>query len=65
MRLIDLDKLKELLTTAPAVDAVPVVRCKYCKHSYKKIAVSYRQCQRFDDRIVEDDDYCSYGGYGS
>ena len=39
---------------APAVDAVPVVRCKDCKH--------YAACKRYGDLSrPNDDDFCSYG----
>ena len=39
---------------APAVDAVPVVRCKDCKH--------YATCKRYGALSrPNDDDFCSYG----
>jgi hypothetical protein len=47
---------------APEIDAVPVVRCGECLH-YCEPVVSRDTglCSRLD-RLVETDDYCSYGG---
>ena len=47
---------------APIIDATPVVRCKECLH-YCEPVVSRDTglCSRLD-RLVETDDYCSYGG---
>ena len=61
-----------LIEKAPTVDAVPVVRCKDCKHStlpseltqrYGKPGTltchnRYAPCNR---RNVSGDDFCSYG----
>lgn len=41
---------------AKTVDAVPVVRCKDCKH-YDNYIGDCMEC----DRFVCDDDYCSFG----
>lgn len=46
---------------ATTVDAVPVVRCKDCKHSWEDIGglcCSHRVCI---DLNVPDDFYCAYG----
>lgn len=49
----------------PAVDAVPVVRCKDCKYSCKD--GNGRSCEGYwyelseYDVTVKDDDFCSYG----
>lgn len=67
MRLIDADELlkgKEdhqmisthLIWNAPTVDAVPVVRCKYCKHW---IDHRCRKVRSLDD-WRKCDDYCSF-----
>ncbi len=53
---------------APTIDAVPVVRCKDCKH-YKpgKYFTDINFCQRLPYYAekgglnVADDDFCSYG----
>lgn len=51
----------EFLNDMPTVDAVPVVRCNDCIHSYDDIGglvCSYGTCV---DCIVQDYFYCSYG----
>lgn len=74
MRLVNLDAvidclelewgyegMREDLYSLPAVDAVPVVRCKDCKHSYEDIGgrtCSHGVCV---DCIVPDDFCCAYG----
>lgn len=77
MRLIDADKLErqeywgnercfdyvdaEDIDNAPTVDAVPVVRCKDCKHSWEDISglcCSHGVCV---DLNVPGDFYCAYG----
>lgn len=51
---------RNLIRTAPAVDAVEVVRCKDCKHLRKDGA--YICCGRFHGMIViRINDFCSYG----
>ena len=76
-RLIDADKLEkqeywgnercfdyvdaEDIDNAPTVDAVPVVRCKDCKHSWEDISglcCSHGVCV---DLNVPGDFYCAYG----
>ena len=64
------------IDAAPTVDAVPVVRCKDCKHSDDECHKdNLRYCMRgirADDynetgyiypveEVVRDDDFCSYG----
>lgn len=46
--------MKHMIANAPTVDAVPVVRCRECKHnSYCCRSINpYGEC---------DNDYCSYG----
>nr|DAF00621.1 MAG TPA: hypothetical protein [Caudoviricetes sp.] len=88
MRLIDADAFLERMShtdrffgvvfdinDAPTVDAVPVVRCKDCKHAepYKRTDGAtgyYCHCPHnvfeYGDRrkytpVRESDDYCSYG----
>lgn len=72
MRLIDADKMnlllgisdrdiyaKRMLDHMDTVDAVPVTRCKDCKHSY--ITVDARCCSygAFYDVAVPDDFFCA------
>lgn len=44
---------------APNVDAVPVVRCKDCKH-YRGVKGNER-CGEFEYYFPEDNDFCSCG----
>jgi len=46
-----------VLSGVPTVDAVPVVRCKYCKHYHS--ALCY--CTLKETRNWQPDDYCSSG----
>ena len=78
MRLIDADafdkrlvrlgalSIKSALDEAPTIDAVPVVRCKDCKHSdkiRKWNGVEYLGCCRnyCDIHEVYSNHFCSYG----
>ena len=54
------------LMVAPAVDAVPVIRCKDCdKRETMECALSYFVIEDFDVDVrfldVSDDFYCAYG----
>lgn len=44
------------INNMPTIDAVPIVRCKDCKH----FDGSYPMCCRWEETIKADD-YCSYG----
>ncbi len=47
---------------APAIDAVPVVRCKDCKHYENHRLKVYENCVRNERYIpMLPDDFCSYG----
>ena len=83
MRLIDADALengfgisdadiiaKEVIRDAPTVDAVPVVRCRECKHAYINsfsAASGVALCRLLTKRaegiqiVMQQDDFCSYG----
>lgn len=53
---------KDIVYSIPAVDAVPVVRCRECEYA-KNAKVNkkgFRICPASHMEIV-DDDYCSYG----
>ena len=68
--------IEEWLNFAPIIDAVPVVRCRDCKHSDAECHKDgLRYCMRgirADDYnetgyvyplevVIRDDDFCSYG----
>lgn len=50
------------LSKAPTIDAVPVVRCKDCKHYENHKRKIYENCVR-EDRLVpmKPNGFCSYG----
>ena len=57
-----LDVLKmvsEWIAEAPAIDAVPVVRCKDCK--YLMFSDIYGECGKGVMGLVCPDDFCRYG----
>lgn len=55
-----------VLEEQPAIESVPVVRCKDCKHNYSK---KHNKCYNHEDIVCDyfetdglnDDDFCSYG----
>lgn len=57
-------KAREIIATAPAVDAEPVVHCKDCKHMKKATAndKGFLICPASGMEIT-DNDFCSYGEY--
>lgn len=65
----DRDWLKQCIDDAPAIDAVPVVRCKDCIHSISYVdksgAIAYVVCNLDEDsdeiELRTPVDYCSYG----
>ena len=77
MRLIDADKLnlllgisdrdiyaKYMLDKMPAIDAVPVVRCKDCVNGtfcLNSQGADYVDCMLDDYSVRKPDDFCSYG----
>ena len=80
MRLIDADATKRrvadtyfdtlipcvnrALDDSPTVDAVPVVRCRECKHWKFAQHINDNLCHRFDGDPwipTEPNDFCSYG----
>lgn len=52
-----LNWMRDIIDSAPTVDAVPVVRCKDCKHSYRVTA--YRTNDGKDITMLE----CDLDGY--
>ena len=62
----DRDEVAEpLVLDAPTIDAVPVVRCKDCKHRKLSGAAPFMYyCCNNNDGLVgalREDDFCSYG----
>lgn len=53
--------LETVLDDAPTVDAVEVVRCKDCKHSYKDLFGFVCAHGIWDDCIVPSNFYCAEG----
>ena len=51
-----------MIKTAPTVDAVPVVRCRECKHRKYDDIFGTLWCNRDScTKRVKPDDFCSYG----
>lgn len=59
LSLDDAHMITRALSTAPTVDAVPVVRCRECKHLV--FSDCYGECGEGHIGIVGPDDFCSYG----
>ena len=57
----DRDWLKKCIEEAPAVDAVEVVRCKDCKHSFEDDFDGSLWCCRDREIEVVEGHFCSYG----
>ena len=54
--------IEEWLNNAPTIDAVPVVRCKDCKHYEIHKPKVLENCERKGYIIpMKPDDFCSYG----
>lgn len=62
-------KAVEVAEDMPTIDAVPVVRCRECKHYRTGTAMTFTRngehirccsCEKFG-RLMRDDDFCSYG----
>lgn len=51
---------RKIMEEAPAVDAVPVVRCKDCEHFKMEYLNHDGMCLCFGD-FMDNDDYCSLG----
>ena len=78
MRLIDLDRIKPMdfpstemdgldavryLNALPTIDAVPVVRCRECKHRGTDDCIFHIKGEPADEELLLklDNDFCSYG----
>ena len=53
------EEVVEFIKQQPTLDAVPVVRCKDCKHLM--FSDFYGECSKGYLGIVRPDDFCSYG----
>lgn len=51
----------EMIDSAPAVDAVPVIRCKGCEYSYESIGYIICSHGVCCECIVQPDFYCAEG----
>lgn len=57
------DYIREVIESVPAVDVVPVVRCKDCKYAYINsfsAASGVALCSS-SAKVMQQDDFCSYG----
>ena len=52
-----------MIKTAPTVDAVPVVRCRECKHRGTDDCIFHIKGEPADEELLRklDNDFCSYG----
>lgn len=60
---VDEDTILDLVDSVPAVDAVPVVRCKDCKYAFINsfsTASGIVLCSS-SMKAMQQDDFCSYG----
>ena len=59
--------IPNIINKAPTIDAMPVVRCKECKHWYEySCNEEYGSCHFWqandnENTETESDDFCSYG----
>ncbi len=63
-RKFTIGEFRGMLKKAPTIDAVPVVRCKDCKHSFERSGRKPFGCYlRGKNGITlhDGDDFCSYG----
>ena len=51
----------DMISNAPTVDAVPVVRCKDCIHSYDDLCGLCCTCGPYVDCVVQPEFYCADG----
>ena len=57
------ENIMELLRDIPAIDAVPVVRCRECKHRGTDDCIFHIKGEPADEELLLklDNDFCSYG----
>lgn len=60
---IGFNEITKVIDDAPTVDAVPVIRCKDCKHykwaDNRAFGFPVKRCEWTGFEDVDDDDYCS------
>ena len=56
-----IEALEKEIDKAPTVDAVPVVRCKDCIHSYDDLCGLCCTCGPYVDCVVQPEFYCADG----
>ena len=59
-RACEVDDVKAELEEAPTIDAVPVVRCKDCKHRDAETGLC--EGRGWPTQLVPDDGFCDKGG---
>ena len=57
------ENIRKLLRDAPTVNAVPVVRCRECKHRGTDDCIFHIKGEPADEELLLklDNDFCSYG----
>ena len=60
---LPVDTVMMLLIQMPIVDAVPVVRCRDCKHRGTDYCIFHIKGEPADEELLRklDNDFCSYG----
>ena len=58
-----IERAESEIECAPTVDAVPVIRCKDCKHCRRELAQGKWEgsCRYWNTHSVMLNDFCSYG----
>ena len=55
-------RFETMLSEAPTINAIPVVRCRECKYRFKNNGHDKSGCPIIDANIwMDDDDFCSHG----
>ena len=58
---IDWELFRDMVINFPTIDAVPVVRCKECIHSYDDLCGLCCTCGPYVDCVVQPEFYCADG----
>ena len=60
LKVIDISAVPQFLEMLPTIDAVPVVRCKDCKHM-AVVGVGFRWCKAWERiQTMGDDGFCCF-----
>ena len=55
-------RFETMLSEAPTINAVPVIRCRECRYRFKNNGHDKSGCPIIDANIwMDDDDFCSHG----